>query len=162
FTRGGFVLCRGACGYTSVPAVVAHSRYVGPVVYDRRVVNVVNVRDVDVVYGAVVVEAIAFPSSAFVPVAKVPEAVVDAAIEPHSRTPISLVENESHTVPSPVRRGPQKARLWRQHPRPRHPVIVVKVRVPSPIARSPKVAFARTNRLFVHRQLGRRKTHRNS
>jgi hypothetical protein len=74
----------------------------GNVVDDRLVVDVVNVGDVYVVDGAVVVEGSISPFPTVVTAAGITEAVVNTAIETHRRAPITDVPDEGRSAPSPV------------------------------------------------------------
>jgi hypothetical protein len=115
-------------------------------------VDIVNVRDTDVVHGAVVEEGSIIPIAALVALATVTEAIVDAAIETDLRSPVAVVKRVSAIIPAPVAGGPKQASFGRFYPRARHPVIAF-VAV-GPIARRPDVALSRNNRLRVDGESG--------
>src|SRR5579883_346769 len=145
--RGFFFRCRARLN-ASLAAVVADAG-VSIIVHDGRVIDVVNLGHVDVVDLAVVEETAVIPSSAFITVAEISVTVVDAPIETHARTPISRMKDKAAATPTPPGRRPEEARLRRQHPGSRHPVIIVAI--PGPITGCPDVAVTRTERLFVNR-----------
>src|SRR5580658_10403678 len=91
--------------------------------------GVIDVRDVhgsgDVVDIAVVVERTALPVAAGITAADVAKSVVDAAIKADVGTPIAGVPEVGALAPAPIARRPQEARLRRQHPGARHPVIIL-------------------------------------
>ena len=83
---------------SSIAAVVADSIDRGSI-YDRGVVNVMNVYDVHIVHRTVVEEASAVPPPAFVALAEITIAVGDAAIETDMRTPVAFMEKRSPPQP---------------------------------------------------------------
>jgi hypothetical protein len=93
-----------------------------------------------------------FPASAFVTIAEVSEAVVDAAVESDLRPPVAVIENISVAGPGPVPGGPVVSDSGRAHPGAGHPVVVAEVVVVGPVARCPDKAFAGAKRLFVYRK----------
>src|SRR5271167_3955208 len=99
---------RGTGSYSALAAVIADTvnRHV---IDHRRVVNIVNVGDVDVVHRAVVIELAVVPASAFVAMAEISVTVSDAAIEANLRSPVALMEKKSVTTPTPIRRSPEVA-----------------------------------------------------
>src|SRR6516225_6628892 len=150
-----FFLWRGTCIYAAVATVVAHACNVSRVVDDRGVVNVVDLRDVDVVHTAVVIEVVMIPTATFVTVAEVTESVIDATIETDHRPPIASRKNETLAVPGPVTRSPQVAHCRGFDPRARNPIIIVTI--PSPIAGNPNVSIDGADRLLVYGQFRWRK-----
>src|SRR5579862_1911634 len=146
--RRFFVRC-GPVGNAAIPTVVADARH--RVIDDRRVVHVVDNRDVYVVGRLVVEETPVIPTTAFIPMAAVSVSIGDATIEPDALTPVTLVEHVRIATPRPIPGGPQIPRLRRLDPRAGHPVIVAAC--PRPIAWRPQVAIARTRRLFVDRKV---------
>src|SRR5260370_27311388 len=161
FTPRGLFLRCWACVHSAVPAVIAHPRHVH-VVDDRGVVDVVNLRHIDIVYGPVVVKPITFPAPAFVTAARVSVAVVNPAIESDPRPPITFVKYKRTAAPAPICWSPQETRLRRQHPGSRHPVVIFVIGIPSPIARRPNVSLPRTDGLRVRRLQRTGKSHPNS
>jgi len=161
-TRSSFLLPRWALIDAAISAVVTDAINGPIVVYDRGVVGVVNFGDIDVVYGTVVVEAIAVPSSAFIPMPEISISIVDAAVKSNLRAPVAFVKDEGISAPGPIARRPQIADFGRLHPCARHPVIVAVLVIPRPIPRCPEVAFGGAYGLFVHRQRRWRKSHRNA
>lgn len=137
---------------TPVAAVIADTR-AAVVVNDRCVVDVVNLSGIDIVDGTVVIEVSSIPAAAFISVAEVTVAVVNATIKADLRSPVALVKDVSTTAPCPIAGSPEITRFWSHDPRTGHPVIVRSI--PGPIAGSPYVAVARTKRLFIDGQLRR-------
>ena len=156
------LLPRWALVDAAISAVVTDAINGPIVVYDRGVVGVVNLGDVDVVHGTVVVEAIAVPASTFITVAKISIAVVDAAVKANLRTPVAFVKEEGISAPAPISWRPEIADFRRLHPCAGHPVIIAVLVIPRPIPRRPEVAFGRAYGLFVHRERRWRKSHRNA
>src|SRR5271156_7179300 len=82
------LFCVGASFHSAIAPVITHS------IVDlghSRFIDVVDDRDIYVSYGAVVIEVVVIPASALITIAKISEAVADAAVETHGRTPISLM-----------------------------------------------------------------------
>src|SRR5438270_676036 len=149
--RGRLFLRTRTSVNATVSTVVANASDVALIDYCR-VVNVVNDRNIHVVDGAIVEEAIALPSAAFVATAEVSVAVIDTAIKSdHLIRPITFIKNKTTATPSPISRSPQIARLGRQNPCPWNPIVVALIVIPRPKTRRPNVALAGTNRLFVDR-----------
>jgi len=94
----------------AIASVVAHPA-LGPV-NDGFVVNVANVCNIHVHHGAIVEEATVIPASACKALAKIPEAVVDAAIETDLRAPVAVVKNVAAVSPRPVWWSPQVTDFW--------------------------------------------------
>ena len=90
-------------------AVVADSIYVGSVVDDGCVVDIVNVGNVHIRHRAVVEKVSAVPASTYETVPEVSETVVNTAIETDMRTPIAVIENKRAVGPTPIRRSPEKS-----------------------------------------------------
>jgi len=111
----------------------------------------VNIRDVDVVHGAVVLEAIAAPVTALIPAATVSKTVVNPAVVTDIPAPVSAEEEVMPTAITPVSRRPERTLIRRHRPSTRHPVIAH--RSPRPVARRPEISIARQRRLHVIRQL---------
>lgn len=144
-TRGGFFRCGGASVYAALSAVIADAIY-GDVL-DARVVDVVNFGDVDVVYGAVVEKVPVVPTTAFIAMAKVTEAVVNPTVKTDRRSPKTFVKNESRAAPAPPRWCPKETDFGSENPGAGNPVIVSAI--PSPVTGRPDVAVAGAERLFV-------------
>src|SRR5580692_6288476 len=114
--RGG--LMRGACcclfcasrarSDAALSAIKAYPVDRG-VVHDRLCIGVVNVGDVHMADCGVVVEMVTLPVSALVPLTKIAEAVVDAAVEPYARAPVSGVKRISSVTPTPIAGCPEQA-----------------------------------------------------
>src|SRR5579864_1131375 len=135
----------------TIAAVVADPVH-GGVVDHGRVVNIVNVGHVHIVHGTVVEKPVVVPTSAFISVAEVAEAIVDSAIETDSRTPIAFMEQKSVAAPAPIARGPEETGFRRQHPRTGHPVVVSVIVIVGPVTRRPDIALGGAQGLFIHRQ----------
>jgi hypothetical protein len=111
-----------------------------------------NIRDIHIGDGTVVIEAVAFPSSTLEALAKIAETVVDAAVKADVWSPVTFIKHEGPIRPSPIRRSPQVCRLRSQHPGPRHPVIVSIIVTPRPVTRSPDVTVSGADWLIVNRK----------
>ena len=74
---------------------------------DGAVVDVGDIRDIDAVDRAVVVEVVSVPVAAVIAVAGVAEAVVDATVEADVLAPEAAVEAVAATVEAPVAGGPE-------------------------------------------------------
>jgi len=136
------------------PAGAVETDSIHLIVVDPVVVDVVDNVDIDVIYGAVVVETIAVPIAALVAVSGVAEAVIDAAVvadvaSPESKMPAVAV---ALVIVSPVARSPERTGIRRHHPSAGNPVIAVGGVVP--VAGGPDVAVAGAGRLVV---LGQRR-----
>src|ERR1700676_4196730 len=90
FMRRSRLLCTRFGSNPAPPAAVADT-VDGDVVDPRFVLNVGDVRRADIDDGAVVVQMLALPVAAFVAVAAVAVAVIDAAVKSDVRTPIAAV-----------------------------------------------------------------------
>src|SRR5580658_2452036 len=151
---GGLFLSGGTRVDASVAAVITDACDRG-VLDDPRVVNVVDHRNIHVVYGRVVEKVPVVPATAFVPVTNVTEAVVDPAIKANGRTPITFVKDEGSATPTPIGGRPKEADLRGLYPGAGHPVVIANVIIVSPVSRSPDIAVARAKRLLIDGQLWR-------
>jgi hypothetical protein len=80
------------------------------VIYDHRpVIDIGDVGDIHVGYGAVVEEFATAPFTTLKAFAEVSEAVINAAVESDVRTPIARIPKVDAVVPAPVSRSPEKA-----------------------------------------------------
>src|SRR2546422_11379877 len=93
-------------------------------IVDARVVNVVNLGDVNVVHCGVVEKAAIFPTPAFVTLTEVAKAVNDPTIETDARTTVDVIKNKALAAPGPISRRPKATDLRRQYPCARHPVVI--------------------------------------
>src|SRR5450631_4568951 len=152
FTDCGQLRRRGL-RMNAVAAVVAHA-IDGDVVNDGFVVHIGNVHAADVVDGTVVVKMAAPPVAALVAIAAVSIAVIHAAVKSHLRAPVAGMPEKYRALHSPVPRRPEIIGLRRQHPRSRHPVIVLVVIAPSPVSRGPEIAIFGDLGLVVDRKFG--------
>ena len=100
----GLLLRIGASVDAALAAVVAYAVIV--VHHDSPVIDVVDTRYVDVIHAAVVGEGAMIPVAAFITAARVPEAVVHAAVEADVRPPVTGVEDVGAAAPSPVPGSP--------------------------------------------------------
>src|SRR5579859_6619852 len=140
------------CGWASVDAavsaVIADVVVRGVVDYSL-VVNVVNIRNVHVIHGAVVVEAAVSPIPTLITHAPIAEAVVDATVEADIRAPVAFIPGKGIAAPAPITRRPEKANLGSHHPRPRDPeVAVLSI---CPVAGRPQVTISGSHRLGIDR-----------
>src|SRR5580693_4742965 len=134
----------------SIPSVVAHSVNRGGI--DRSVVDVVDIGDVYIHHGAVIEEMSVVPAPPCEPRAEIPESIIDPAVKPYGRSPITLVEDKCFTSPTPPAGGPQETNFGSQHPRAQHPEVVGGIVIPIPVAGSPYITITWANRLLIHRQ----------
>ena len=111
------------------------------------VVNVVNVRDIDVGDGAIVIHGSVVPVSAVVAASGVSEAVIDATVEANVRAPIACMPDIHIVLITPVRRSPEGIDPGRHHPCAGHPVVALR-RI-APVAGRPDVIVAGAFRLAV-------------
>jgi len=140
FARCSFFLSGWARGNSSIAAVIADA--VHRIVYDRRVVCIVDDVHVDVVDGTVVVKVAPLPTPALVAMSKVAVAVVDPTIKADYRTPVAGKEPVSISFPGPIRRSPVIIGLRSKNPCARNPVVAILL-VPCPITRCPDVIGSR-------------------
>lgn len=151
--RGFFVVARPPVNATMAP-VIADAVYRRIVVYDRRVVGVMDFRDIDVVHRAVVVKAVVLPAAAFITVAEIAEAIIYAAVKTNPWAPITLMENKGSSAPAPIGRRPEKTGFRSQHPGAGYPKIIIPI--PGPVAGSPYISFLGTDGLLIDGQQRRR------
>src|SRR5467141_1327524 len=144
-------LPRRTCIDTTAAAVVADAIH-GPVVDHGRVVNVVNVGYVHVVHRTVVEKPVVLPTPAFVAIPKIPETIIDRAVETDSRTPIAFMEQKSVAAPAPITRCPEETGFRRQYPCAGHPVVISVVVIVGPVTGRPDVTLGRAKGLLVHGQ----------
>jgi len=143
----------------SATAVIADAIYGRVVVDDRRVVGVMDFRDIYIVHRAVIEKSVVVPTAAFITAAEIAVAVTYASVETDDRTPIALMEDKGISAPAPIAGRPEKTWLRSQHPGPWNPIVVISI--PSPVTRSPDIAVTRADGLLVHRQERRSKSYRN-
>src|SRR6266851_8415589 len=146
---------RGRLGVNAAIAAVVADSIHGDVIDHGLVVDIGDVYVADIVYGAVVVQTAALPIAAFVAAADVAIAVIDPAVETDVRTPVAYMPDERSASPAPIAGGPQELRLRGEHPRARHPVVILVIVAPGPIPRRPNVSIAGNRGLLVDRQFGR-------
>jgi|SRR5579872_605578 len=158
---GSFLLRSRSRVDASLAAVITHAIY-HSLVNHCRVIDIVNVCDVDVINRAIVEKPSIFPSSAFVAFTEVPKSIGYATVEAHLRPPIASMENKRSTAPSPIPRSPQKAGLWSEYPRARNPEVILGVVIPVPISGGPDIALTWTQRLLVYGESRRPKGNCNS
>jgi hypothetical protein len=143
------LFCFGRASSNSTRAAVIADTVHRCVVDYGFVVNIVNVRDVDVIHGAVVVECSVIPISTLIADTTIAEAVVDATVEADVRTPIAAIPSIGVAAPTPITGSPEQSNYRRRHPRTRHPKVAL-ITI-SPVARCPQIAGARRHGLRVHR-----------
>src|SRR5439155_6160355 len=114
------------CCYSPGTAVIANAIYRGRVVDYGCVVNVVNVGDVHVVDGLVVVELPSSPIAAIVAATGIPVAIGNATIEADDRTPVAGMPVVQRVVKRPVPGRPKQAGFGGKRPRTGYPSIRVK------------------------------------
>src|SRR5215469_7215781 len=138
------------CGRASRAAVVAHMIHCRGVVDHRRVVRVVNVGNIHVVYGLIVIKSLAAPISSLIADARIPKAINHATVEADCWPPKTDLPYVAAAIPRPVAWGPHQIWFRRLHPGPWHPVIAI--RTVRPVARGPDISIIGTNRLVVDRE----------
>ncbi len=126
---------------------------IGRPINDGLVVNVVDICNVNIVYGTVVVEGSVVPVPALVAFSAVAVAVIHATVEADFGPPVSIVKSVRAIVPAPVARRPKQASLRSFDPCAGHPVVAF-IAV-GPVARRPNIALTGRDRLRVDRQRGR-------
>src|ERR1700733_2128462 len=138
----------------AIAAIEADSRY-ADVVHDRFVVDIGEVHGTDVDGRAVIEKMSALPITALVASAAIAETIVHAAVESDLGSPVSGVPNEYGAVGCPISRRPQIAGLRCFNPRTGHPVIILDVITPGPVARRPDITVSGKRRLIIDGQFGR-------
>src|SRR5215472_10571649 len=129
-------------------AVEADVGYVRYVVVDHGLAVGVCDRDVaEIVHRSIVGERAAPPEAAGIAYAGIAKSVIDAAIEADVGTPIARMPGVNAIAPAPIARSPKQAHRGWQHPRTRHPIVVV-VTV-GPITQRPDIAGPGDWRLHV-------------
>src|SRR5437899_818125 len=141
----GHLLAGGPSGDSAGTTVEADAVYRGVVMDDGRVVGVVDHRDVHVAHGAVVIVISAAPVAADETDASVAEAVINAAVEADSWSPVACVPEIDTFAKSPVAGSPEQARLGSERPRAGNPEVTVGS--VSPVTGNPDVARSGTDRL---------------
>jgi hypothetical protein len=147
---GGFSWQRPASNASSPVVADAAIRSVA----DVAVIHVdVNVGDVHIVEGTVVVETTAAPVPALVARASVAESIINAAVVADILAPEAVVVTIPAIVLSPISGGPQIAHFRRLYPSARHPIIALGSI--APVSWRPQIAIAGTFGLRIFRQLWR-------
>jgi len=106
-----------------------------------------DVRYIDAVDGAVVVEVVAVPVAAFISMADVAEAIVDAAVEADVQAPEAAMKAVTATIEAPVSGGPKCSGVRGRAPGSGDPVVATGR--PCPVAGSPEVVRLRGRWLLV-------------
>src|SRR5258708_4835598 len=156
-----FVSRRRARIDPTVATVEAHAIF-DAIVDHCRVVHVVDIGHVHIGHGTVVKEVSIVPTSAFETLAEVTKSVIDPAIKTNFRAPETFVPEEYIPAPTPPARGPQETDFRSEHPRARHPVVILTVVIPIPVSRRPDITLAWTNGLLIYRQRRRSECNRYS
>lgn len=117
------------------------------------VVHVVDDVHVHVGHIAVIEEVIVIPVAAVIAVAEIAETIINSAVETDDWTPIACVEEIAIRAPSPVAGSPEQARLRREDPSARNPIVVGNIGIPGPIAGRPNVIIAGADRLSIDGEL---------
>lgn len=145
--RGG--LGAGATCAAVIADIVDHGSIDHRIVY----VSVVNDGRVHIGDGSVVMENAASPFAADKADSGVTEAIVNSAIEPHVRSPVTGVPYICATHKSPIARGPEQAGCGSKHPGTGNPEVAGWTI--SPVTRSPDVTRRGAYRLRIDGQYGR-------
>lgn len=154
------LLRRGSRLYTIGPTIEARPAIV---VNNHRSVDIGIVNDGSIYPGdcRIVTEMSSIPFPTAISYATITTPIINAAIEPYVRAPISGMPGIDTAAPTPIPRGPQKTNGRRCRPITRNPVITVII-VPGPVTRHPEITVHRTKRLLVNRYGRRCNMHRNS
>ena len=142
---GGFGR-QSLAGDASRPVVAGAVR--GGVV-DGAVIHV-DIGDVHIVDGTVIVETISAPIPALIAGADVAESVVNTAVVADILAPEAVVVLIHAAKKSPISRCPQEAHLRRPRPGAGHPVVAL--RSVAPISGRPQISIAGALRLRIFRQ----------
>src|SRR5664280_1426705 len=118
-------------------------------VVDGAVIHV-NVGDIHIVDGTVIVETVSAPIPALIAGADVAESIVNAAVVADILAPKAVVVAIHAAEQSPISRRPQEAHLRRPRPGAGHPVVAL--RSVAPISGRPQIAIAGAWRLRIFRQ----------
>src|SRR5579863_2932407 len=94
------------------------------------------------------------PATSLEAFSEITKTVVDATIETNMWAPVPIIKNKGTVGPSPIRRCPEESNFWSQDPRAWNPVVVGVIVAPRPVAGSPDVAIAGTERLLIDGQRG--------
>src|ERR1700722_11272516 len=156
---GRLFLGRRALVESAVAAIIADAGD-RRTVHDPCFIHVANHGDVYVGHRTIVEKVTVVPTSAFVTVTEIAEAIVDSAIKSYLRTPVAIMENVPAVSPAPVSGRPEKTNFRSQYPSSGNPIVII-VSI-SPVARRPNVTIAGTYRLIVDRQLRRCNRNRDS
>jgi hypothetical protein len=121
FVQNG-LLSRQRTRVDTAPTSVVADAFVGDIGHPV-VIDVMYDVDIHVVHGPVVSESVAVPIAAFVTMADVAEAVVDAAVEADVRGPIAVIPTIAAGRETPVGRGPESTDIRRKDPGTGYPII---------------------------------------
>ena len=127
---------------------------------DRPVIDAGYIGDADIRDGPVIEELVSAPLATGKSDAGISEPIVNTAVEPNVRPPISGVPDIQSAAPAPISGRPQHSDR-RHYPRSRHPVVAAVI-VPSPITGRPHISRPRADGLCIHRQSGWTNPYRNS
>ena len=155
FAQGRFLFARGTRVDAAITTVVADAIF--SAFMASRFVDVMDVAGVYVPHRAIVEKMSVVPAATFEAFPEVAKAVVDAAIEANARTPVAFMKNKSLAAPTPPCGSPEVTHFGRQNPGAGHPIIIVSVFVPSPIAGGPDVTITGAEWLLVDGKSRRRK-----
>jgi hypothetical protein len=158
-TSRGFLARRREPVDAAMTSVIADSTPISAV-NDGGIVNVVNDVYIYTQHGPVVIETPIVPASAFEAFSEIAKSVVNPAIKAYLWTPIPIVKSEPAIQPCPIGRGPKKSNFRSQHPGAGHPVIVLVVVAPGPVAWRPEITVAGAERLLIKRDRRRTESHR--
>src|SRR5215469_2068539 len=156
---GGCVLFGGWARHCSTGTSVIADAVHGAGVFDySRVVNIVNVGDVHIVDGLVVIELPSSPITAVVAGTGISVAVGDPTVVTDDRRPVAGMPVVQSVVKGPVTRRPKQFGLGGWHPRAGNPV--VSIRTPGPVTGRPDIAFRRAKGLLINGQRRRSEVYR--
>lgn len=112
--RSSFFTRTSASAGSTVTAVVAY--VTGVALVCSCVVIIVFCITVNIIHRRVVIEMPMVPAAAIITVAEVSEAIVDAAVKPYGRAPVTFIKQKAVPARTPITRSPQISSLGRHHP----------------------------------------------
>ena len=109
-----------------------------------------NVGDVNVIDGTVVVKGAIVPISTLISDTTISVAVIDATIEANVRPPVAGIPSVGVAAPTPIARSPEQANSGSHHPRAGHPEVAL-ITI-GPVAGRPQITGIRCHGLHVYGQ----------
>src|ERR1700722_9743541 len=113
-------------------------------------IRIVNNGGIDIRHRRIIPESTTNPTTTGISGTEIPATVVDAAIEPNMRAPVSGIPGINPVYITPISGCPQEADFRRLGPITRHPVISIIIII-CPISGDPEIPFNRTRWLRINR-----------